>query len=230
MTPLILLLLMADPTLIVVGKWHPGLIESHTYKLGEVGIPGSSTYSLRGMLRHGQKVLEVEVETHRVLTLGGQQGKLESRTLTWMDPQTFDMLETRLTTTMNGTEASYLHAVRKGGKIEVFQKLRGSPPDTRQVEAPGVAIDENALNFFITRLPWSAGRQFEWSRYSAAQSRVVPYKATLEKSDKQTMRVKVETDIAPSFFDIRKDKMPVVERVEIGGTEQMKLTDEPKQP
>src|SRR5438309_321942 len=89
-------------------SWRGGLIEKHTYKLGESAIPGTSTYTLRGVLREGQKVLVVEVETHRTLTLGGQQGKLESRSESFVDPATFDLLESRLITTLNGVETSYL--------------------------------------------------------------------------------------------------------------------------
>src|SRR5258707_13629453 len=106
--------------------WQPGLIERHTYKLSEAGIPGTAVYTLRGVMLEGKKVLEVEVETHRILTLGGQQGKLDGVTHVFMDAVTYDLIESRLLTMLNGTEASYLHSIRKGATIEVYQKLRGS--------------------------------------------------------------------------------------------------------
>ena len=208
-----------------LGSWKAGLIEHHTYKLAESAIPGTSTYTLRGILRQGQKVLEVQVETHRIMTLGGQQGKLDSNGSAWIDPVTFDLLESRLVTTLNGAEMSYLHALHKGKTIEVYQKLRGSPVDIRTVEAPGVAIDENALNFFLERVPWAPGKIVEWQRYSAAQSRLLPNKASLEKSEKNKLRVRVETDIGPSLYDIRPGKDAVVLRIEAAGTEQMHLAD-----
>jgi len=209
----------------VLGGWRPGLIEQHTYKLAESAIPGTSTYTLRGMLRNGERVLEVEVETHRIMTLGGQQGKLDSKSFIWMQSVTFDLLESRLTTTLNGVEASYLHATRKGTTIEVYQKLRGSPVDIRTVQAPGVAIDENALNFFLERMAWAPGKVVEWQRYSPTQSRLIPNKASLEKSEKDKLRVRVETDIGPSLYDIRPGKDPAVLRIEAAGTEQMHLVE-----
>jgi len=211
----------------VLGGWLPGLIEQHTYKLAESSIPGTSTYTLTGMLRNGEKVLEVHVETHRVMTLGGQKGKLDSNSYTWIDPVTYDLLESKLFTTLNGVEASYLHAMRKGTTIEVYQKLRGSPVDIRTVQAPGVAIDENALNFFLERTAWTPGKVVEWQRYSPTQSRLIPNKGSLEKAEKDKLRVKVETDIGPTIYDIRPGKEPVVLRIETVGTEQMRLV-EPK--
>jgi hypothetical protein len=232
MTYLSLLLLLAAPASpavskaapgqAFVGKWQAGLIEQHTYKLGEAGIPGTSTYTLRGILLQGKKVLEVEVETHRTLTFGAQQGKLVSHSLTWMDPVTFDMQESRLTATMNGAEASFLHAVRQGASISVYQKLRGSPEETRHVDAPGIVIDDNAQNFYVERLPWVAGREFEWKRYNAAQSRLILNKASAEQIDKDTLRLKIVTDIAPSSVELS-GKPPVVSRIVIAGTEQLKL-------
>ncbi len=206
------------------GKWQAGLIERHIYKLGEAGIPGTSTYTLRGILLQGKKVLEVEVETHRVLSFGAQQGKLESRSLAWMDPVTFDMLESRLIATMNGAEASFLHARREGASITVYQKLRGSPEETRHVDAPGIAIDDNAQNFYIERLPWAAGREFEWKRYNPAQSRLIPNTASVEQIDKDTLKLKVVSDIGPSSFELT-GKPPVVSRIVTAGTEQLKLQD-----
>jgi hypothetical protein len=225
----LLFLLAAQPSPVMpseayVGKWQAGLIEQHAYKLAEAGIPGTSTYTLRGVMLQGKKVLEVEVETHRTLTFGAQQGKLVSHSFTWMDPRTFDMLESRLTATMNGAEASFLHAVRQGASISVFQKLRGSPEDTRHVDAPGVVIDDNAQNFYIERLPWAKGREFEWQRYNAAQSRLIANKASVEQIDNGTLRLKIATDIAPSTIEVS-GKPPVVSRVMIAGTEQLKLQD-----
>jgi len=211
---------------VFAGKWQAGLIEQHTYKLGEAGIPGASTYTLRGILLQGKKVLEVEVETHRVLSFGAQQGKLETRSVAWMDPVTFDMLESRLLATMNGAEASFLHAVRRGASISVYQKLRGSPEETRHVDAPGIVIDDNAQNFYVERLPWAAGREFEWKRYNAAQSRLIPNKASVEQMDKDALRLKVVTEIGPSSFELT-GKPPVVSRVVTVGTEQYKLQDPP---
>ncbi len=211
--------------LAALGGWQPGLIETHHYKLGESVIPGTSTYTLRGILREGRKVLVVEVETHRTLTLGGQQGKLESHGESFLDPETFDLLESRLITTLNKVEASYLHALRKGKTIEVHQQLRGSPLDTRTVEAPGVAIDESAINFYLERVTWAAGKKVEWLRYSAAQSRVLPNSATLDKTEKDNLRIKVETDIGPNLYDIRPGKSPVVVRMEAAGSEQFHLAD-----
>lgn len=211
--------------LFALGPWRPGLIEQHTYKLAENSIPGTSTYTLTGMLRNGQKVFEVRVETHRVMTLAGQKGKLDSTGSTWMDPVTFDLLESRLTTTLNGVEASYLHATRKGQTIEVYQKLRGSPVDVRTVQAPEVAIDENALNFFLERQSWTAGKTIEWKRYSAAQSRLQANKAVVEKSEKDKLRLKVDTDIGPTFYDLRPGKDLVVVRMEAAGAEQIRLAD-----
>jgi hypothetical protein len=215
----LILAAQASPKQALAGQWQAGLIEQHTYKLGEAGIPGTSTYSLRGVILQGKKVLEVEVETHRTLTFGAQQGKLVSHSFTWMDPLTYDMLENRLTATMNGVEASYLHAVRQGASISVFQKLRGSPEDTRHVDAPGVVNDDNAQNFYIERLPWAAGREFEWQRYNAAQSRLIANKASVEQIDKDTLRLKIVTDIAPSTMEMS-GKPRVVSRVVIAGTEQ----------
>lgn len=211
--------------LFALGSWKAGVIEHHTYKLAESAIPGTSTYTLTGMLRHGQKVLEVHVETHRIMTLGGQQGKLDSNGSTWIDPVTFDLLESRLITTLNGVEASYLHAMRKGQTIEVYQKLRGSPVDIRTVQAPGVAIDENALNFFLERTAWAPGKTVEWQSYSPTQSRLIPNKANLEKAEKDKLRVKVETDIGPHLYDIRPGKDATVLRMDAAGTEQFHLAD-----
>jgi hypothetical protein len=206
------------------GKWQAGLIEQHTYKLGEAGIPGTSTYTLRGILLQGKKVLEVEVETHRTLSFGAQQGKLVSHSITWMDPATFDMLESRLTATMNGAEASYLHAIRQGASISVYQKLRGSPDDTRHMDAQGIVIDDNAQNFYVERLPWAAGREFEWNRYNAAQSRLISNKASVEQIDKDTLQLKIVTDIAPTSMELT-GKPRIVSRVVIAGTDQLKLQD-----
>ncbi|GEM_PF-4353993 len=203
-------------------KWQPGLIEQHSYKLGEPGIPGSSDYMLRGVMLQGKKLLEVEVLTHRVMSFGAQQGKLESRTITWMDPETFDMQESRLVATMNGAEASYLHAIRQGTTLSVFQKLRGSPDDTRKVDAPGVVIDDNAQNFYIERLPWAAGKEFHWQRYNAAQSRLIPNQAMLDHADADGITVKITTDLGPTIVKMT-GKPPVVDTVTINNTEQLKL-------
>jgi hypothetical protein len=230
MTYLLLSLLLAGPAspavskAAPVGKWQAGLIERHTYKLGEAGIPGTSTYTLRGILFQGKKTLEVEVETHRVLSFGAQQGKLETRSITWMDPVTFDMQESRLIATMNGAEASFLHAVRQGASISVNQKLRGSPEETRHVDAPGIVIDDTAQSFYIERLGWAAGREFEWKRYNPAQSRLIPNHASVEQIVKDTLKLKVVTDIGPSSFELT-GKPPVVARVVTAGTEQLKLQD-----
>ena len=219
---LLFLLLMGVPAK-NAGYWRPGYVESHTYKLAESGIPGTSTYTLRSILYDGKPALEVEVETHRVLMLGAQQGKLESHSNTFMDPTNFNLLESRLTTTMNGVAQSRLHAERIGDSIEVRQKLYGSPLSVRTVAAHGAAIDENALNFFLERQDWVAGKTVEWQRYNAAQSRLQPNKATLEKADADKLRIKLESDIGPSYYEIRRGADPVVTRVEAVGAEQMHL-------
>jgi hypothetical protein len=221
----LLLFLAAQSSPVVAGKWQAGLIERHTYKLGEAGIPGTSTYTLRGVVLQGKQVLEVEVETHRVLTFGAQQGKLETRSIAWMDPATFDMLESRLVATMNGAEASFLHARREGGSITVYQKLRGSPEETRNVDAAGVVIDENAQSFYVERLPWAAGRQFDWQRYSSSQSRLISNKGSVEQIDKEMLRLKVVNDIGESSMELT-GKPPVVSRVVVNKIEQFKLQDQ----
>jgi len=214
----------------VLTAWQPGLIEQHTYKLGDAGIPGTSVYTLRGVILEGKKVLEVEVETHRVLSLGGQQGKLESVTHAFMDPETFDFIESRLTTMLNGAEASYLHSLRKGAEIQVYQKLRGSPPDTRTVPATGVVIDESAVMFYIERTDWSKTKSVQWQRYNAAQSHLQPNKASVDKSDADKLRIRLESDIPAALYDLPPGKPAVVTRIEAAGVEQMRLDDPPKTP
>ena len=73
--------------------WKPGTIETRNYKTAESGVPGTYTYTLRGVVREGQKVLEVEMLSRRTLVLGGQEGKLEVVSLTWLNPETFDFIE-----------------------------------------------------------------------------------------------------------------------------------------
>jgi len=110
----------------------------------------------------------------------------------------------------------------------VHQQLRGSPLDNRKVDAPGVAIDENVLNFYLERQNWIAGKTIEWQRYNAAQSRLLPNTAKLEKKEKDKIRVTVTTDIGPNLYDLRAGDR-VVLRMEAAGAEQFALADPVKQ-
>ncbi len=209
--------------LLAAGDWMPGRTETSTYKLAEAGLPGTSTYTVRSILRDHKPVLEIEVVTHRKLLLGGQEGKLETICQTRVDPATFDLVESRLTTTLNGAESSYLHAERAGNKIEVRQKLRGSPLETRIVDADGPVIEESAMVPYMGRVPWTKGREFKWLRFSPAQSRVLHVKAHLAKDDGKILRILMETEIGPSVYEIRRGNPAVVVRTEAGGTEQMAI-------
>ena len=205
--------------------WRPGLIETHSYTTAESGVPGTSTYTLRGIMREGKKVLEVEVVTKRTLVLGGQEGKLETYSLTWIEPETFDFLASRLRTTLNTAEASYLRSERvAGGKVEIRQKLRGSPEDSRTVDVGAPVVEENALLFFLTRAQLRPGVSERFMRFSAAQGRVTDAFITLEKEGAE-QRIRMVTDIAPSVFYLRSGNPPVIVRTEVGGTEQLKLVE-----
>ena len=223
MASFLILLLLAGGTFGRAAKWKAGLTETNTYRLAEKAAPGSSTYLLRGILRDGRRVLEIEVQTQRKLILGGQEGNLVTRGLTIVDPATFDLLESRLTTTLNGSEASYLHAERQGNKIEIRQKLRGSPLETRTAEAPTPVVEETALLFYLARLPWTKGREFHWMRFSPAQGRLLGASARVEKEENQLLRVAVQTEIGPSVYHIRRGSSAVVVKTEAGGSEQMQL-------
>ena len=206
-----------------VGQWMPGRTETSTYKLAEAGLPGTSKYTMRSILRDSRPVLEVEVITHRTLVLGGQRGLLETICQTRVDPGSFDLVESRLVTTLNGSESSYLHAERVGNKIEVRQKLRGSPLEIRIVEAGEPVIEESAMLPYLERLPWTQGREFRWLRFSPAQTRVLHVTARMVKDDGKILRITMETEIGPSAYEIRHGSPGVVVRTEAGGSEQMVL-------
>lgn len=204
--------------------WKPGTIETRSYKTAESGVPGTATYTLRGVLRDGRKILEVEVITKRSLVLGGQEGKLETQSLTWIDPETFDFLAARLRTTLNTAEASYLRSERSGTKVEIRQKLRGSPEDTRLVDIGTPVVEENAVLFYLTRVALRPGVSERFKKFSAAQGRVTDAFMTLEEEGGDR-RIRVVTDIAPSVYHLRAGNPPVVVRTEVAGTEQLKLVE-----
>ncbi len=206
-------------------QWKAGTIETRSYQTAESGVPGASTYTLRGVMRDGKKVLEVDVVTKRTLILGGQEGKLETHSLTWIDPETFDFLASRLRTTMNTAEASYLRSERiAGGKVEIRQKLRGSPEDVRTVDVGAPVIEENAVLFYLTRVPLRPGVSERFQRFSAAQGRVTDAFMTLE-NEGGARRIRVVTDIAPSVYHLRAGNPPVIVRTEVAGTEQLKIVE-----
>lgn len=209
-------------------QWKPGTIETRSYQTAESGVPGTSTYTLRGIMREGKKALEVEVVTKRTLVLGGQEGKLETHSLTWIDPETFDFLASRLRTTMNTAEASYLRSERTGTKVEIRQKLRGSPEDSRTVDVGSPVVEENAVLFYLTRVPLRPGVSERFRKFSAAQGRVTDAFMTLEEEGAAS-RIRVITDIAPSVYHLRAGASagdpPVIVRTEVAGTEQLKLVE-----
>jgi hypothetical protein len=208
--------------------WKPGTIEIRSYKTAESGVAGTSTYTLRGVLREGRKTLEVEVVTRRTLVLGGQEGKLETHSLTWLDPETFDFLAGRLRTTLNSAEASYLRSERvAGGKVEIRQKLRGSPEDVRTVDVESPVVEENAVLFYLTRAPLRPGISERFKKFSAAQGRVTDAFMTLEVEGEEgaDRRIRVITDVAPSVYYLRAGSPPVVVRTEVAGTEQLKIVE-----
>jgi len=204
--------------------WKPGTIETRSYKTAESGVPGTVTYKVMGVLREGKKTLEVEVITKRTLILGGQEGKLETYSLTWIDPETFAFLAARLRTTLNTAEASYLRSERSGGKVEIRQKLRGSPEDTRTVDVSSPVVEENAVLFYLTRVPLRPGVSQKFKRFSAAQGRVTDASITLEQQGAER-RIRMLTDIAPAVFHLRSGNPPVIVRTEVAGTEQLKLVE-----
>ena len=204
--------------------WKPGTIETRSYQTAESGIPGTATYTLRGILRDGKRILEVEVITKRTLVLGGQEGKLEAHSLTWIEPETFDFLASRLRTTLNTAEASYLRSERSGTKVEIRQKLRGSPEDTRLVDVGTPVVEENAVMFYLTRVPLRPSVSERFKRFSAAQGRVTDAFMTLEQEG-TARRIRVVTDIAPSVYHLRAGDPPVIVRTEVAGTEQLKIVE-----
>jgi hypothetical protein len=168
------------------------------------------------------------VVTKRTLVLGGQEGKLETYSLTWIDPETFDFLASRLRTTLNTAEASYLRSERAGGKVEIRQKLRGSPEDVRTVDVGAPVVEENAVLFYLTRVPLRPGATHKFKRFSAAQGRVTDATITLEQQGADR-RIRMTTDIAPSVYHlragVRPGNPPVIVRTEVAGTEQLKLVE-----
>jgi hypothetical protein len=210
--------------LLAVG-WQPGVTATRFYKHAENPIPGDSLYTLRSVMWEGKKTLEIEVLTRRTLVLGGQQGKLETRSLTLVDPDTFDLRHSRLTTTLNSAEASYLRAERQGSRIEVYQRLRGSGAETRVVDAPGVVLDESAQMFFVERLPLKKGARFSWQRFSASQARLTPTTVEVEAGEKDTLRVNLKTDIAPMVFHTGGGPPWRVLKTEAAGALQMTLEE-----
>lgn len=215
MVTLLIALLLAGPAV----KWKPGVVETTTYRHSESGLAGTSTYTVTGVLRENRRLFQVDVLSQRKLVLGGQEGKLESRGTTLVDAGTFDLVESRLTTSLNGAEASSLRAVRQGSKIEVTQKLRGSPEDKRVAEAPGPVVEESVLLFYLSRLPWKRGREFHWMRFSPAQGRLLHAAARVEGEEKKIMRVVVKTEIGTSNYQIRRGKPSVILKMDAGGTE-----------
>jgi len=206
-------------------RWKPGTIETRSYQTAESGVPGTATYILRGVMREGRKALEVEVITKRTLVLGGQEGKLETHSLTWIDPETFDFQASRLRTTLNTAESSYLRSERiAGGKVEIRQKLRGSPEDVRTVDVDTPVVEENAVLFYLTRVPLRPGVSERFKRFSAAQGRVTDAFMTLEQEG-AALQIRVVTDIAPSVYHLRAGNPPVIVRTEVAGTEQLKLVE-----
>lgn len=205
--------------------WKPGIIETHNYKTAESGVPGTYTYTLRGVMREGKKVLEVEMIVHRTLVLGGQEGRLATESLTWLDPDTFDFIASRLRTTLNDAEASFLRSERvAGGKVQIRQKLRGSPEDTRTVDVASPVVEENALLFYLEHAGLRPGQERKAMRYSAAQGRSTEIKLVLDK-DAKDPRILMTSDIAPSVFYLRAGTPPVVVRTEVAGTEQLRIVE-----
>jgi hypothetical protein len=170
-------------------------------------------------------VLEVEVIVHRTLILGGQEGKLATESLTWLDPETFDFVASRLRTTLNGAEASFLRSERvPGGKVQIRQKLRGSPEDNRTVDVPSPVVEENALLFYLERLPLRPGQEQKATKYSASQGRSTEIKLVLEKDDQGPL-IRMTSDIAPTLFHFSPGRPGAITRTEVGGTEQLRIVE-----
>ncbi len=206
-----------------MAKWKPGAVETSTYRLSESGMAGVSTYTVAGERKGHRRVFRVEFLTERKLQLAGQEGKLETRGLTIVDGRTFDLVESNLTTSLNGVETGSMHAERKGREIEVTQKLRGSPAVTRVVTADGAVVEESALLFYLSRLPWQPGRQFRWVRFNAAQGRLLHASARAEGQEDHVLRVIAQSEIGPATYYIRPGRPAVVLKVLAGTTDRMEL-------
>ena len=203
-------------------EWKPGAIETSTYRHTESGVPGTTTYTASGILYDGRRAFEIVVRTQRKLVLGGQEGKLETQGTTIVDAATLDLLDGRLTTLLNGVEASSLRAERKGGKIRVVQKLRGSPTDTRTVDAPEPVVEDSALFLYMSSLPWRPGQEFRWLKFSP-QGRLLHAAARVESQERDFLRVGVRTEIGSTTYVLRRGKPALVLKVEAGGGERTEL-------
>lgn len=204
-------------------QWKPGAIETSTYRHTESGVPGTTTYTVSGILYDGRRAFEIAVRTQRKLVLGGQEGKLETQGSTIVDAATLDLLDSRLTTLLNGAEASSLRAERKGGKIRVIQRLRGSPTDTRTVDAPDPVVEDSALFLYLSNLPWKQGQEFRWLKFSPAQGRLLHAIARVEAQEKEVLRVAVQTEIGSTTYQLRRGRPALVLKVEAGGGERTQL-------
>jgi len=77
---------------------------------------------------------------------------------------------------MNGVEASFLHAIPKDKSLSA-PAVPGQSAGQSQSRCPGIAIDENVLNFYLGRRMDCRKDQWAWQGYKRRKSRLLPNKA-----------------------------------------------------